>query len=413
METRATPWGPRPADWPLVRWRDFAEPTGTPVRIGPDAKPLRLTVRTKRLGVVERRLNRHSATTAPPVEETKVEGGEFLISKIDARKGAAGIIPESLGGAVVSGDFRPYKIVGAHSRFIYHLVGLPTFWRLCDSISDGSTNRVRLDMDRFEDLPFPLPPLREQAAIASVLDAIDDVVEGTDVMQRRIQIYRSALLTELLSGHSNGLPPLRGGARIDETQTSLGDVVEIVQGQVDPRDPRHAKVLFVAPDDIESGTGVLLLRRTVGQVGPISGKYMFRPGDVLFSKIRPNLRKAWVCDEAGLCSADVYPLRPRPTIDPRFLMLVLLSPGFAAYARTCSDRTGIPKVNRVDLLKFRFRLPPLTEQRRVAALLGAVGQLAQQERERLGALRLFRRAVSDSLLTGLRRLPASADSNTK
>ena len=39
-----------------------------------------------------------------------VRNGQFLISKIDARNGAYGIIPEDLDGGIITGNFWTYKI---------------------------------------------------------------------------------------------------------------------------------------------------------------------------------------------------------------------------------------------------------------------------------------------------------------
>ena len=211
--------------------------------------------------------------------------------------------------------------------------------------------------------PIPLPPLAEQRAIAAVLDSIDGAIERTDAVIDATERLRDALLHELLT---RGVPgwhstwkdePGLGMVPASWEVVRLGDVAEVASGQVDPRGAAFQSLLFVAPDDIESDTGRLISRRTAADVRAISGKYWFNADDVLFSKIRPYLNKVYVPSEQGLCSADIYPLRPLAKIGRGYLALTLLSEAFAAYTRTCSDRTGIPKVNRVDLMKYRFAPP--------------------------------------------------------
>ena len=66
----------------------------------------------------------------------------------------------------------------------------------------------------------------------------------------------------------------------------------IPNGQVDPRLPEFRDRILVAPNHIESGTGRLLGTETADEQGAESGKYLFRSGDVLYSKIRPELRQS-------------------------------------------------------------------------------------------------------------------------
>src|SRR4051812_29288905 len=91
----------------------------------------------------------------------------------------------------------------------------------------------------------------------------------------------------------------------------LLDVADVASGQVDPRELPYRDWPLVAPNHIEEGTGRLLPAPSASQQGAISGKYLFAPGDVLYSKIRPYLRKVALPRFSGLCSADMYPLRTK------------------------------------------------------------------------------------------------------
>src|SRR5688572_12253502 len=64
----------------------------------------------------------------------------------------------------------------------------------------------------------------------------------------------------------------------------------------------------IAPNHIESKTGRLLPYATIREDRMTSPKHRFRPGHILYSKIRPYLAKAALVDFSGLCSADMYPI---------------------------------------------------------------------------------------------------------
>jgi type I restriction enzyme, S subunit len=151
----------------------------------------------------------------------------------------------------------------------------------------------------------------------------------------------------------------------------LLELVELPQGQVDPRTHPYCNWPLIAPDHVEPETGRLLEVHTAENQGAISGKYVARPSDVVLSKIRPALRKVVRLEMDALCSADMYPLRPGPEINSGFLFRLLLGKDFALFAERRSGRSGIPKINRAELREYQFSLPPLCEQRWIAEVLDA------------------------------------------
>jgi type I restriction enzyme S subunit len=94
--------------------------------------------------------------------------------------------------------------------------------------------------------------------------------------------------------------------------------VRIAEGQVDPEIEPYASMALVAPNHIESRTGRLLARETAAEQGAMSGKYMCRKDEVVYSKIRPGLAKVALAPEDCLCSADMYPLRPTGQFSSHF-----------------------------------------------------------------------------------------------
>ena len=82
-------------------------------------------------------------------------------------------------------------------------------------------------------------------------------------------------------------------------------------------------------DSIEKDTGNISGYRTVRDDGVISGKYVFTPEHIIYSKIRPNLNKVALPDFEGVCSADAYPIKPVAKKSNRvFLANMLRSPVF-------------------------------------------------------------------------------------
>lgn len=183
------------------------------------------------------------------------------------------------------------------------------------------------------------------------------------------------------------------------------DLVTIASGQVDPRLPEFRDLPLVAPDHIESGTGRLVSLKSASQLGAISGKYLVEPGDVIYSKIRPNLRKAHLATFRALCSADMYPLRPKPGVSPEFLLNVLLSASFTKFAVSASMRSGIPKINRAELAEYELPRPSRGEQREIGRALADADALIRSL-ERVHAKKQdIKQGMMQGLLTGRARIP--------
>jgi type I restriction enzyme S subunit len=142
------------------------------------------------------------------------------------------------------------------------------------------------------------------------------------------------------------------------------DVCAIDAPLVDPRRAEYQTLLHIGGDNIESGTGRLVNLRTAAQDGLISAKFLVSPEHVLFSKIRPKLRKVAEPRMSALCSADIYPVRAvDDSIHPCYLAGFLRSEYFTRIVSAIAEsRTSIPKVNRDELGSVAVHLPSMVGQ---------------------------------------------------
>ncbi len=249
--------------------------------------------------------------------------------------------------------------------FLYHLLGSPQVFGQFDRLAAGSTVR-NLNIDLASRVVVPVPPIYEQVRIAAVLDeAFEGIATAKAHAEQNLQRAR-----ELFDLALNNLLQADGS---DSTERSMADVCEIQSVLVDPRDEPYLDMPHVGAGNIVSKTGELIDVLTARQEQLISGKFGFDESMVLYSKIRPYLMKVVRPDFCGLCSADIYPLVPKPDVITRdYLYYVLLSGAFTAYAIQGSARAGMPKVNREHLFAYRLRLPSVHAQRQLTIQLDAL-----------------------------------------
>ena len=104
--------------------------------------------------------------------------GQFVLSKIDARNGAFGVLPDDCDNAIVTGNFWVFDVDHSQldSRFFNYLSKSPEFVAACVAASDGTTNRRYLQEDAFLDMMVPTPDLTAQQALVARLDALAEKV---------------------------------------------------------------------------------------------------------------------------------------------------------------------------------------------------------------------------------------------
>jgi len=123
-----------------------------------------------------------------------ISKGQLLLSKIDARNGAFGIVPEEIEGAIITGNFWAYDIktdVGLDNNYLNYLLFSDEFKKICTLSSAGVTNRRYLDEKIFLDQKIPLPPIKEQQKIIKEIQGkkvfILDYSQKIDALKTEIE----------------------------------------------------------------------------------------------------------------------------------------------------------------------------------------------------------------------------------
>src|SRR5262245_8984164 len=108
------------------------------------------------------------------------------------------------------------------------------------------------------------------------------------------------------------------------TTRAFGDCAVLVRDTVAPAETAGA--LYVGLEHIAEGGLSLKSVGTAEQV--TSAKSRFQAGDILFGKLRPYFRKVVRARFDGVCSTDIWVVRPKRDIDPSFLFYWMASQDF-------------------------------------------------------------------------------------
>lgn len=357
--------------WPTVPLGSVLSRSERTIPLDPEATYKEVTVRINGKGVVPRRLVQGVEIAADRRYEARA--GQFIISRIDARHGASGLIPPELDGGIVTNDFPLFDVSNERLdlRFLNWLSKTRSFVALCKRASEGTTNRVRLSEDRFKALEIPLPPLEDQCRIvARVEDLAAKVEEARGLRQasaNEVQAFnRSAidrLYAELATSH--------GLSRLRDACVSITDGDHLTPTFSD------SGVKFVFVGNVSSGrlhfNRVKYVRREYFR--SLSATRVPRRGDLLYSAVGATLAIPAVVDtdEEFCFQRHVAILKPDPTkASTRFLWYMLRTKTVFDSAWASTTGSAQPTIPLRAIRELAIPLPPIKRQNEIVAELDAL-----------------------------------------
>ncbi|MEN6316156.1 MAG: restriction endonuclease subunit S [Clostridiaceae bacterium] len=120
-------------------------------------------------------------------------------------------------------------------------------------------------------------------------------------------------------------------------------------------------------EDIEKDTGRIINKCQAAERKIAGDKVQFRKGQILYSKLRPYLKKVLVAPGDGICSSEMVPFVVYGNIDAQYLVYVLVSPHVDYVINSVTYGVKMPRVGTETMVNLLIPLPPLSEQKRIIA----------------------------------------------
>ena len=166
------------------------------IYIEPNVEYTRLTVKLFNKGIQER--DTIIGTLIGTKRQTRVKGGQFIISKIDGKSAAFGIVDSHLEGAIVTPDFMVYdinttKILPEYLELVLTNEAILNWF---SNSSSGTTGRRRLSQKVFENTLIALPPIDEQRRlVAKILEIRETQKSLEKLMQKNIEYFNNKIFS--------------------------------------------------------------------------------------------------------------------------------------------------------------------------------------------------------------------------
>ena len=131
----------------------------------------------------------------------------------------------------------------------------------------------------------------------------------------------------------------------------------------------------------------------------ISTNSVFSKGDVLFGKLRPNLRKCVIAPCDGYCSTDILVLRAKDGVDSGFAGKVFQTEQVGAAAERTAIGTKMPRTSWRHLKEVSVFCPELEEQKLTAQILDTLDTTIRETEALIDKLKAVKQGLLHDLLT--------------
>jgi type I restriction enzyme S subunit len=423
------------------RVKDILLRLKTPVEIKDTEFYKRLTIRINHQGVSLR--DTEIGAKIGTKSQFRVRAGDFILSKIDARQGAFGIVPPEADGGIITGNFWTFRVDNqlVDTEWFLQFTNSNEFLDLCKRSSTGNTHRKYLNENVFLNHELTIPSLKEQGKAVAACKvgnkSVEEVQYEITQQQSLLAKLKQAILQEAIQGkltadwrgaHPEVEPASQLLLRIQAEKARL-----IADKKLRPEKPLSkitpAEIPFEIPKDWEwcrlgvmiglvsgqhieaadynaQGRGVPYLTgpSDFGMRHPTFTRWTEKPkvtaqnGDLLITVKGSGVGKMNVLHEDGVAiGRQLMAVRPC-IVHEEFIVSYLRS----QYDALQEAKEGqIPGIGRDDILEKLIPLPPLAEQvaivERVEALMTTARALeAEIEQARTHAADLLQAVLKEA-----------------
>lgn len=340
-----------------------------------------------------------------------VRSGDFVINSRSDRRGSCGI--SSLDGSVslINTVLEPRnsQIEPLYFDFLFHTVQFADeFYKWGHGIVDDLWTTNWNDM---KNITLILPPKVEQQQIANFLDLktaeIDGLIDKINAEIENIQQYQSSVITQAVTKGLDSNAPMKDSGiewigKIPETW-KIVKIKYLVKPVVFKDNLSNLNWRYIGLENVEKNTGRLITTTTNY---PDEIYNVCRKGDVLYSKLRPNLAKVLIAPFDSCCTGEFEVLS---TFNNRWIKYCLLSDGITKMTTAATYGVKMPRVSWKDVSNYKIPLPSSDVIEDINNYLDLklqmVNDLIKQKQQQIDQLLEYKDSLIFEYVTGKKQVP--------
>ena len=384
--------------YPMMRIGEFLKRNKTAVSIEDDViyKRPRIRVRNGGISLRDEILGEKIGTKT----QFLISKGQFLLSKIDARNGAFGVVPEKLDGGIITGNFWTfdvdYNIVNPH--YLALLTTTDAFIQFCEQASNGTTNRHSLQEPLFLNIKVPVPSLDEQNKLVKAYNDIMLFIKmeerkAIDIDVKATVSVRNALGVAPYPGHvekklvhyidygaidSWGVPQILHAENSPFGKSKFACKKLSDLAFINPKTDLSMlsdtdNMSFIPMEDISDDYGEWTGKR-VGSKSNVKGYTKFQDGDIVWARITPCMQNGKstiltnLVNGKGYGSTEFHVIRIKSNdVLPKYIHTLLRHFDVLSDAKKYfTGSAGQQRVPTSYLENLLIPIPPLDVQKQIA-----------------------------------------------
>lgn len=382
----------------MMRIGEFLKRNKTAVTIQDGVKYKRVTIKVRNGGVFLR--DEEIGSKIGTKSQFLISKGQFLLSKIDARNGAFGVVPDALDRGIITGNFWTfdvnYNIVNPH--YLALLTTTKAFVNFCEQASNGATNRHYLQESLFLNIKVPIPSLDEQNKLVEEYNDIMAFIKMEEMKAVEIDVkatvsVRNALGIALYPGYiEKKLIHYNYFSSIDSWSVSqilhaenspFGKSKFICKklselAYINPKTDLSAltetdEISFIPMEDISDNYGEWAGKRTLKK-SAIKGYTKFQDGDIIWARITPCMQNGKsallqnLVNGKGCGSTEFHVVRIKSKdVLPQYIHTLLRHFDVLSDAKKYfTGSAGQQRVPTSYLENLSIPIPPLEVQKQIA-----------------------------------------------
>ncbi|MDA9927009.1 restriction endonuclease subunit S [Amylibacter sp.] len=239
-------------------WGELLDPIKSSVDMRDDALFPLASIRRRNGGFFHRetKLGREILTKTL----SKAVSGSFAISRMQVVHGACSYVPESFGETFLSASYTQFQAKNPpriDTKYLhYYAHSRESYSAFLKSSHGVHIEKMTFDLKDWLRQKVSLPPLPEQKKITSILTSVDDVIETTQKQIDKLQDLKKATMNELLTkgiGHTEFKDSELGRIPKSWEVKRLGDLLELKNGINTDKDAFGSGFPFITYKDVHSG----------------------------------------------------------------------------------------------------------------------------------------------------------------
>lgn len=401
--------------YPFVKIGAFLKRNKTQVKIEDEIVYKRPTIRINGQGITLR--DEVLGKVIGTKNQFRIKSKQFLLSKIDARNGAFGVVPDELNEGIITGNFWTfdvdYDLINPH--YLSILTGTKEFQKLCQTASVGTTNRNYLQETLFLNFEIPLPSLQEQERIVT---AYQTKIQEAETLEKEANDLEGEIERYFLS--QLGLEPFSikerkfglittsfnkldrwdvfsSDARIsEELKTSKYELKSIGQAfsfaKRSWNKQRHNEETFryIEIGAIDPVKGIVEAKELKTVKAPSRATQTIKTGDLIIGTTRPYLKKfALVTSEYNdcVCSSGFSILETSNEYHlPYLLQFLRCSYGIEQLKNRMTG--GLyPAITEAELKEVKIPFPNVSEQKTIMNLIETKKSNVLKNKDRINIIK--------------------------